>query len=43
MPRTTRTITFSLPPEIAERLDEMMDQQGQSRSKFLQEAVLCYI
>ena len=28
MPRTTKTITFSLPPEMAERLDEAMEQQG---------------
>ena len=43
MPRTTRTITFSLPPEMAERLDEAMHQQGRSRSEFLREAVLRYI
>lgn len=43
MPRTTRTITFSLPPEMAERVDEVMQQQGRSRSEFLREAVLRYI
>ena len=43
MPRTTRTITFSLPPEMAERLDEVMQQQGRSRSEFLRAAVLRYI
>ena len=43
MPRTTRTITFSLPPEMAERLDEVMRQQGRSRSEFLREAVVRYI
>lgn len=43
MPRTTRTITFSLPPEMADRLDEAMQQQGRSRSEFLREAVLRYI
>ena len=43
MPRTTRTITFSLPPEMAERLDEVMQGQGRSRSEFLREAVLRYI
>ena len=43
MPRTTKTITFSLPPEMAERLDEVMQQQGRSRSEFLREAVLRYI
>ena len=43
MPRTTRTITFSLPPEMADRLDEAMQQQGRSRSEFLREAILRYI
>ena len=43
MPRTTKTITFSLPPEMAERLDEVMQQHGRSRSEFLREAVLRYI
>ena len=43
MPRTTKTITFSLPPEMAYRVDEVMKQQGRSRSEFLREAVLRYI
>ena len=43
MPRTTRTITFSLPPEMADRLDEAMQQEGRSRSEFLREAVVRYI
>ena len=43
MPRTTRTITFSLPPEMADRLDEAMQGQGRSRSEFLRDAVVRYI
>ncbi len=43
MPRTTRTITFSLPPEMAERVDEAMRRLGLSRSEFLREAALRYI
>ena len=43
MPRTTKTITFSLPPEMAERLDEAMQGQGRSRSEFLRDAVVRYI
>ena len=43
MPRTTKTITFSLPPDMADRVDEAMKQQGRSRSEFLREAVLRYI
>ena len=43
MPRTTKTITFSLPPEMADRVDQVMKQQGRSRSEFLREALLRYI
>ena len=43
MPRTTKTITFSLPPEMADRVDEVMKQQGRSRSEFLREALIRYI
>ena len=43
MPRTTKTITFSLPPEMADRVDEMMKLQGRPRSEFLRDAVIRYI
>ena len=43
MPRTTMTITFSLPPEMAERLNWAMQGQGRSRSEFLRDAVARYI
>ena len=43
MPRTTKTITFSLPPETAERLDQAMQGQCRSRSEFLRDAVIRYI
>ena len=43
MARTTKTITFSLPPDMADRVDEVMKQQGRSRSEFLREALLRYI
>ena len=43
MPRTTKTITFSLPPEMADRVDEVIEQQGRSRSEFLREAVFRYV
>ena len=43
MPQTTKTITFSLPPEMADRVDEMMKQKGCSRSELLREALLRYI
>ena len=43
VPRTTRTITFSLPPELAARVDEAMKQQGRSRSEVLREALERYL
>ena len=43
MARTTKTITFSLPSEMADRVDKVMKQQGRSRSEFLRDAVLRYI
>ena len=43
MPRTTKTITFSLPPEMAERVDEVMKQEGRTRSELLREALIRYV
>ena len=43
MPRNTRTITFSLPPDMADRVDKAIQQQGRSRSEFLREAVPRYM
>ena len=43
MARTTRTITFSLPPDMANRVDEMMEREGRTRSELLREALVRYI
>lgn len=43
MPRTTRTITFSLPRDMADLLDDITAQQGRSRSELLREAVCRYV
>ena len=43
MPRTTKTITFRLPSEMAERMDEAVRRQGTSRSEFLRDAALRYV
>ena len=43
MPRTTKTITFSLLPEMADRLDEVTKREGRPRSELLREAVPRYI
>ncbi len=43
MARTTKTITFSLPPDMLERMNDAVAQQGSSRSEFLRMAVVRYI
>ena len=43
MSRTATTITFSQTPEIADRVEEIVKQQGSSRSELLHEALLHYI
>lgn len=43
MPRSTRTITFSLSPDLMERVDEVTRSEGRSRSELLREAVLRYL
>ena len=43
MPRSTKTITFSLSPAIADRVDQVMKQQGRTRSESVREALLRYI
>lgn len=43
MPRSTRTITFSLSPAIADRIEQVTKEQGRSRSQLIREALLHYV
>ena len=43
MPRTTDTITFSLPPELAQRVRQVVDEEQRTVSEFLREAIRLYI
>ena len=43
MARSTKSITFSVPADMAVRVEEVMRQQGRSRSDLLREALLRYI
>ena len=43
MGRTTKTITFSLPPDMADRVEEIMQQEGRTKSELLREALRRYI
>ena len=43
MPRSTRTITFSLSPDLMQRVDQVTRQEGRSRSELIREAVSRYL
>lgn len=43
MPRSTKTITFSLSPDLMDRVDEITRSEGRSRSELLREALLRYL
>ena len=42
MPRTTKTITFSLPPEMAEQVHRMVKEEDRTVSELLREAIRLY-
>ena len=42
-PRNTKTITFSLPPEMAERVQNMMQEEGRTMSELIREALRNYM
>ena len=43
MPRTTKTITISLPPEMAAQVEEIMKEEGRTKSELLREALRRYM
>ena len=43
MPRTTTTITFSLPTEMAERVRQVMKDEGRTLSDLIREALRSYM
>ena len=43
MTRTTKTITFSLPPEMAEKALQVMKEEGRTMSELLREALRQYM
>ena len=42
-PRKSRTITFSLPPEMAEQVQHVMREEGRTMSELLREALRLYM
>ena len=43
MTRKTKTITFSLLPEMAEQVQEVMRQEGRTMSELIREALRNYV
>jgi len=43
MGRTTRTISLSVPPEMAEKIKELMKKEGRTRSELIREALRRYV
>jgi CopG family transcriptional regulator / antitoxin EndoAI len=43
VPRTTKTFTISLPPEMAAKVEELMQEEGRTRSELLREALRRYV
>ena len=42
-PRNTKTITFSLPPEMAEQVQEVMREEGRTMSELIRDALRNYM
>ena len=43
MPRSTDTITFSLPPEMAQQLRQVVEEEDRTVSELLREAIRLYM
>ena len=42
-PRKSKVITFSLPPEMAEQVQQVVEEDGRTVSEFLREAIRLYM
>ena len=43
MPRKSKVITFSMPPEMEEQLKQVVEEEGRTVSELLREAFRLYI
>ena len=43
MPRNRKAITFSLPPELDERVRQFIQEEDRTMSEFLREAIRLYM
>ena len=43
MPRNRKAITFSMPPEMAEQVQQVLKEDGRTMSEFLRDAIRLYM
>ena len=43
MPTSRKAITFSMPPELAEQVQQVVREEGRTMSEFLREAIRLYM
>ena len=43
MPTIRKAITFSMPPEMAEQVQQVLQEEGRTMSEFLREAIRLYM
>ena len=43
MPTSRKAITFSMPPEMAEQVQQVLKEEGRNMSEFLREAIRLYM
>ena len=43
MPRRSKVISFSMPPEMAEQVQQVVDEEGRTVSEFLRDAIRLYM
>ena len=43
MPRKSKVISFSMPPEMAQQVQQVVEEDGRTMSEFLREAIRLYM
>ena len=43
MPTSRKAITFSMPPELAEQVQQVLKEEGRTMSEFLRDAIRLYM
>ena len=43
MSRISKTVTFSMPPEMAERVEQAVAEEGRTMSEFVRDAIRLYM